>query len=104
MGSTLEQLAESLVGFYDAQYSEYAKYNDPEKRVEPSNDGNGTLIYKKKFERLMVANEVPYIPLSVTLAEIRMKYATNDSEYEEALTAILFSWRCYIERQTRTVK
>lgn len=102
MGSTLEQLVESLVGFYDAQYSEYAKYNDPEKRVEPSNDG--TLVYKKKFERLMVANEVPYIPLSVTLAEIRMKYATNDSEYEEALTAILFSWRCYIERQTRTVK
>lgn len=88
-----EEKIENLESFYETVFSKRGKYNDPEARLRP--DGS----YKKKFQELTITGAIPFVPMSVTLAEIRMKRATSEREYDLALGAVLFAWRCYISEQ-----
>lgn len=85
---------EMIETFYQVKYSLKGKWNDPRKRL--NEDGS----YKEKFENQMLANFIPFVPLEVTKAEIKLLEAQTDTDYDSALRNIVFCWRCYIERQS----
>lgn len=55
--------------------------------------------YTAEFEGLLATKEIPYIPLRVTIAEIKLLEATTYAEAMSAVSSIVDAWLVYAESQ-----